>query len=196
MTADSDDKALRARVKLLGTLLGSILRDQEGGEVLAAVETLRKGYISLRKQDNPAKLQRLNQFIKNLTPTRLVHVVRAFSTYFSLVNIAEESFQHQQRRKQLREVKRQSNHSGLWPGSFDACLRELQEQGLSQDELQILLDQVAYIPVITAHPTEAKRRTIMDTLRRIFVCNEALNDNRQTKYERDECIKGSNAINK
>lgn len=188
MTTNSNDKALRARVKLLGTLLGDILRDQEGGEVLAAVEILRKGYISLRKLDNPTKRHRLGRFIQKLSPQQLEHVVRAFSTYFSLVNIAEETYLHQQRHKQLRQIKRQSGAAGLWPGSFDSCLRDLLGKGISIDEVQTVLDQIAYIPVITAHPTEAKRRTIMGNLRRIFECNEQLNDTRLNKNERAEYI--------
>ena len=72
MNSDSGDKALRARVKLLGTLLGNVLREQEGGEVLAAVETLRKGFISLRKNDNPTRRRRLNKLINRLSPLGLI----------------------------------------------------------------------------------------------------------------------------
>jgi phosphoenolpyruvate carboxylase len=117
-----------------------------------------------------------------------VHVVRAFSTYFSLVNIAEESYFHQQRRKQLREIKQQSTQANLWPGSFGNTLREMLDSGITPAELQTLLNQLAYLPVITAHPTESKRRTIMDNLRRIFVRNEQLNNARLTRSEREEYI--------
>lgn len=185
MTLKTDDKALRTRVKLLGTLLGNILREQEGDEVLSAVETLRKGYIDLRKNDNPAKRRRLNRLIESLSSDNLVHIVRAFSTYFSLINLAEESYQHHQRRKQLRQM---SGNDPLWTGSFDATLRELRDQGINPEQLQILLNQIAYIPVITAHPTEAKRRTIMDAQRRIFESNEELGDTRLTKPEKAALI--------
>jgi phosphoenolpyruvate carboxylase len=176
------DKALRSRVKLLGTLLGNVLHDQEGGEVLAAVEALRKGYISLRKKENPVKRHNLTKLINALSPQTLVHVVRAFSIYFSLVNIAEESYQHQLRRKQVRRG------GPLWTGSFDASLRELREQDITSAQLQTLLDNLAYVPVITAHPTESKRRTIMDALRRIFVTNAQLNDSRLTRADKEELI--------
>lgn len=185
MTLNTDDKALRARVKLLGTLLGNILREQEGDDVLSAVETLRKGYINLRKNDTPAKRRRLDQLIESLSSEKLVHIVRAFSTYFSLINLAEESYQHHQRRKQLRQ---RSGNETLWTGSFDATLHELRDQGINPEQLQTLLDQLAYIPVITAHPTEAKRRTIMDAQRRIFESNEELSDTRHTKTEKLELI--------
>ncbi len=185
MKIETGDKALRTRVKLLGTLLGNILREQEGSDVLTAVETLRKGYISLSKTDNPTKRRRLTQVIEGLSSKKLVHIVRAFSTYFSLINLAEESYQHHQRRKQLRQM---SGNDTLWAGSFDATLRELRDQDISPEQLQSLLDQLAYIPVITAHPTEAKRRTIMDAQRRIFITNEALSDTRLTKAEKAELV--------
>ena len=185
MKIETGDKPLRTRVKLLGALLGNILREQEGEHVLAAVETLRKGYISLRKKENPAKRRRLNQFIEGLSSETLVHIVRAFSTYFSLINLAEESYQHHQRRKQVRQI---GSSERLWTGSFDTTLRELRDQGITPEQLQTLLDQLAYIPVITAHPTEAKRRTIMDAQRRIFLTNEELSDTRLTKAERAELV--------
>ncbi len=175
-----NDKALRSRVKLFGNLLGDVLRDQEGGRVLAAVETLRKGYIRLYKTESPQKRKQLSRFIRRLDPTMATHVVRAFSTYFSLVNIAEEAFKHQQRRRMVR------TNGPLWRGSFDNTISEFKEKGISADELQSLLDQLAYIPVMTAHPTEAKRRTIMEGLRRIFLTSEQLDDPRLSRAEREE----------
>ena len=175
-----NDKALRSRVKLFGNLLGDVLRDQEGGRVLAAVETLRKGYIRLYKNETPQKRKQLSRFIKRLDPSMVTHVVRAFSTYFSLVNIAEEAFKHQQRRRMVR------TNGPLWCGSFDNTIQEFKDKGISASELQSLLDQLAYIPVMTAHPTEAKRRTIMEGLRRIFLTSEQLDDPRLSRAERDE----------
>ncbi|MHB9119483.1 MAG: phosphoenolpyruvate carboxylase [Burkholderiales bacterium] len=180
MARTHSDASLRARVKLLGNLLGNVLRSQEDGRVLDAVETLRKGYIGLRKGDSPARRRRLEKLIESLDADTLTHVVRAFSIYFSLVNLAEESFQHQTRRAQVR-------HGGpLWNGSFDATLREFRAQGIGAAELQALLDKTAYIPVFTAHPTESKRRTIMEHLRRIFLSAERLDDPRTGKEQRLE----------
>ncbi len=182
MQDTAHDKQLRARVKLFGTLLGNILREQEGEKVFAAVEGLRKGFIALRQEDNPARRKRLATLIEKLDIDTLTHVLRAFSTYFSLANIAEESFQYRARAQQIRKGGK------LWTGSFDATLRELKEQGVNAGELQQLLDQLRYIPVFTAHPTEAKRRTIMEGLRRIFVTSERLNDTRISKEQRAEIV--------
>jgi phosphoenolpyruvate carboxylase len=178
MTAISD-KTLRARVKLFGNILGEVLEAQAGSHVLEAVETLRKGYLSLRKRENALKRRKLTKYIAGLDPDTLVHVVRAFSIYFSLVNIAEEAYLHRQRRRQVR------SGGPLWLGSFDSVLREFNRDGITLEQLQSVLDRLAYSPVFTAHPTEAKRRTVLENLRRIFLTSEKLNDPRLSQDEND-----------
>ncbi len=179
----NQDKKLRARVKLFGNLLGNVLRSQAGGRVYMAVEALRKGYIHLRKVDSPSKREQLLRIIRKLDPVTLTHVVRAFSTYFSLVNIAEEAYQHQQRRRLRRAGE------NLWPGSYEETLKGFLSEDIGADQLQSMLDQLNYIPVITAHPTESKRHTIMEAQRRIFVTSRELDDARLSREERDEVIK-------
>ena len=162
------DKALRGRVKLLGRLLGEVISSQSGTDVVRAVERLRKGFLQLRKDPDPVRLARLKKFIGKLSPDALRPVIRAFSIYFQLVNTAEESFQHRQRRRIAAEG------GVLWRGSFDACLRDLRDMGVDPEELQDLFEDIRYMPVFTAHPTESKRRSIMLQMRRIFESNEAL----------------------
>jgi phosphoenolpyruvate carboxylase len=162
------DKSLRSRVKLLGQLLGEVIENQSGGDVVRAVERLRKGFIQLREDPDPARLERLKKFIAKLSPDALRPVIRAFSIYFQLVNTAEESFQHRQRRR----IAAQGGM--LWRGSFDACLRDLRGMKVDPDELQDLFEEIRYMPVFTAHPTESKRRAIMLQMRRIFESNDAL----------------------
>ena len=175
------DKELRSRVRLFGNLLGEVLSEQAGEELLRAVETLRRGYIRLRKKEDARLRVRLSKIIDNLNPDDLTHVVRAFNLYFSLVNIAEESFQHRQRRQQVRK-----HGHRLWVGSFTETMDSFRNQGIDAQQLQKLLDQTLYLPVFTAHPTEAIRRTVMSTLRRIFVISEKLNDTRLGRKQRDE----------
>ena len=175
-----DDKRLRSRVKLFGNILGQILHDHAGDKVFNAVETLRKAHISLLKADDIRKRQRLTALIESLDPESLVHVVRSFSIYFSLVNIAEEAYQHKQRRREV------SLDGPLWIGSFDATMREFYQEGISAEQVQHLLDRLAYIPVFTAHPTEAKRRTILEALRRIFIISEDLETTRLSRIQKDD----------
>ena len=174
------DKELRSRVRLFGDLLGEVLREQAGEAILSAVETLRRGYLRLRKQDSPALRKRLSRVIENLGPDELTDVIRAFNLYFSLVNIAEESVQHHQRRQQTRR------HGPLWHGSFTQTLREFRDQGITAEQLQLLLNQTLYLPVFTAHPTEAIRRTVMFALRRVFLTSDRLHDHRLGRDERND----------
>jgi len=183
----STDKQLRSRVKLFGNLLGNVLLANAGAKVYDAVEKLRVGFIALHKQEghkqeDSQKRQRLMALIESLDEDTLSQVVRAFSTYFSLVNVAEEASQLQLRRRKLRKA------GELWIGSFDCAIRAFIDMGMSAERMQTLLDRLAYIPVITAHPTEAKRRSILYALRRIFLTNEKLNDTRLGKAQRQKVI--------
>ncbi|HEX7027708.1 MAG TPA: phosphoenolpyruvate carboxylase, partial [Gammaproteobacteria bacterium] len=164
----SRDRQLRSRVRLFGDILGKLLQKHAGKKVFSTVETLRKGYIGLRKQENPAKRRQLAQLLESLDAQTLMHVVRAFSIYFNLLNVAEEAYQHRQRRREL------SQHGPTWTGSFGTVLQELHDQGITAGQMQTLLDRLRYSPVFTAHPTESRRRTVMDVLRRIFVVSEQL----------------------
>lgn len=179
-----EDQELRRRVRRLGQLLGDVLRDQEGGQVLAAVETLRKGFIELRRQPDRASHHRepLLRLIEALNPAVVTHVLRAFNLYFSLANVAEEAFHHEQRRAEVSRGK------PLWLGSFDHTLRGFHRDGITAAQLQTLLDHLQFVPVFTAHPTEARRRVVMGTLRRIFLIEDHLNTARLNRYQRAEVV--------
>lgn len=166
------DRELRARVRLFGEILGRVMQRLEGDEVLRVVETLRKGYISLRKREDAQLRQRLIRTIVRQDASMLERVIRAFSIYFSLVNIAEEDLYYRWRRAQV------SSGEPLWTGSFDRTLDYLREQGVTTDELQHILNGLRYTPVFTAHPTEARRRTTMQNLRRVFQTADRLNQPR------------------
>ena len=176
------ERDLRARVKLLGRLLGEVLREQEGETVYQAVEALRTGFISQRRQPNARRQRRLMGLIEELDRDALSRVIRAFSAYFHLANLAEEEYQHRLRRLQVHSSE------PLWFGSFDHALRELHSQNISADGVQSLLNQLSYQPVFTAHPTEAKRRTILEALRRIFLVCEELDSPALGEVEREEII--------
>lgn len=180
---EHSDEKLRSRVKLLGQLLGNVLIKHEDPRVFESVETLRKGFIQLRKRDDPAKRQQLIELIDSLPPPIIEQVIRAYSLYFSLVNIVEEDSQHRQRRLRVRELGYAD-----WKGSFYHSIDELKQQGIQQEELQQLLDQLSYQPVFTAHPTETKRRTVMQLQRRLFEIIDDLTDPRISGYHKDDLI--------
>jgi len=169
LSLDPEDFALRARVKLLGKLLGQVIAEHARPGVFEVVEELRTGFIALRngEVDHAAPLDSL---IRSLDAETLMQVVRAFTIYFQLVNIADELYQHRGRRRQVAQGGR------LWVGSFDESLATAVESGLDAVAVSSMLGRMRYNPVFTAHPTEAKSRTVMEALRRIFVLNEQLEE--------------------
>lgn len=164
------DKQLRARVKLLGYLLGDVIKSQVGEDVLAAVEKLRKGYIQLRKQENSELRAELIAFIEQQSPENLVLIIRAFNIYFGLVNLAEEERNYHDRQFSLK------SDGPLWMGSMFTTIGDLKAEGVSAEDLTKLLNNLDYTPVFTAHPTESKRRAIMENMRRIFLTMGTLNE--------------------
>lgn len=169
---DPEDFALRARVKLLGKLLGSVIAKHARPGVFEVVEELRTGYIRLRSpedgDDTDALRKQLREQVEALDAETLIQVIRAFTLYFQLVNVAEELYRHRARRRQV------AGGGPLWVGSFDHSLRQLAADGMEAKALSGLLGELWYQPVFTAHPTEAKSRTVMECLRRIFVLNNKL----------------------
>ncbi|WEJ63323.1 phosphoenolpyruvate carboxylase [Thiomicrorhabdus lithotrophica] len=170
MAAENRDKQLRARVKLLGNILGKVITSQVGEDTYSAIEKLRKGYIKLQKEDDPELRQELKAFIESRNSDELNLIIRAFNLYFSLVNLAEEEHHYYERQSQLK------SDGPLWTGSVLNTVGEFKEQGMDASQVQELLNKLHYIPVFTAHPTESKRRSVMDNLRRIFLDIGTLNE--------------------
>jgi len=161
------DDHLRAQVKLLGTLLGQVLLQFAGEDVFEAVETLRRGFAELQQQEDQQRRTELMNMIDAMPAEKVELVVRAFSSYFKLVNVAEESYAHRNRRRML------SHGMALWEGSFDRTLADLKAEGISANTLQGMLNRLHYAPVFTAHPTEARRRAVMEVMRRVFlICDQ------------------------
>ncbi len=177
------DKELRSRVKLLGKLIGNVLLKHESPEVFHAVESLRTGFIQLRKRDSEPRRQQLLQLISGLSPGAINQVIRAFAIYFNLVNLAEEDFLHR-----LRRISVQEHGSAGWIGSFNHTLEEFREDGVDREQLQQLFDSLRYIPVFTAHPTESRRRTIMHHQREVFKIIDRLTDPRLGQSEHDDLV--------
>lgn len=164
------DDHLRAQVKLLGTLLGQVLLQFAGEDVFEAVETLRRGFAELHQQEDQERRTELMNLIDAMPAAKVELVVRAFSSYFKLVNEAEESFAYRNRRRLL------SHGMALWVGSFDRTVGELKAQGVSTNTLQQMVNRLHYAPVFTAHPTEARRRAVMEGMRRVFlICDRLYN---------------------
>ena len=177
-------ETLQSQVRIVGNLLGEVLKEQEGEDVLNAVEHLRQGYISLRHEDDDTKRQSLMAYIDGLTGNKLKQVTRAFNVFYVLSNIVEEDFLHRERRKMYR-----SNENKLWKGSFLRTVQELSDSGMSSADAQKVINELCYTPVFTAHPTEARRRTMMTLQRRIFLVIDELNNTDATSEEHDAILR-------
>lgn len=177
------DKKLRSRVKLLGKLIGNVLLRHEKPEVFHAVESLRTGFIQLRKRDSGPKRKELMRLIEGLEPDAITQVIRAFAIYFNLVNIAEEDFLHRLRRVSVRE-----HGHAAWVGSFNHTIEEFKDRGIDNDGLEALFHRLSYKPVFTAHPTESRRRTVMHHQREVFQIFDQLTDPRLGPLERDDLV--------
>ena len=165
-------KTLEEQVRKVGELLGKVLKEQEKPELFNTVEELRAGFIGLRTKNDPAVRQKLMELIDTVDTNLLEKVIRAFNVFYVVANIVEEDFLHRDRRSQYRS----SQGDCLWEGSFLSTMQQLKQDGFSVGEVQTLINELQYSPVFTAHPTEARRRTVMDIQRRIFLLVDGLYD--------------------
>ncbi len=177
--SETNMEPLQKQVRIVGNLLGEVLKEQEGDAVFDAVEYLRTGYISLRHEDDPQKRQDLMAYIETLDEHTLKQVTRAFNTFYVLSNIVEEDYLHRERRNLYKKGDKK-----LWEGSFLRTVDEIAESGISAEDIQKIINELRYTPVFTAHPTEARRRTMMTLQRRIFLIIDRLNKDELTSEER------------
>jgi phosphoenolpyruvate carboxylase len=188
-TSSAHMKALRNRERLLNLLLSRVLKRQLAPAVYQAIADLRLGFIALRARESQTRRKQLIALINRQEPEALSQIIRAFNIYFSLINIAEEAIALRERRQAVQQGAQ------MWPGSFHDTLLTLRDQGVAADDLKTLFGQLCYLPVITAHPSEAKRRTIKGALRNIFLSIEALDDPRlRGMYRADALQQLSNQI--
>ncbi len=183
MSQSNDPTSLNADIDLFTRLLGDVLRQHSRKRVLVMVERLREGFLKLRHRDDPELRGKLIERIESLDPQTLGEVIRAFNIYFALVNIAEEVNGHLVRREQV------SGGGRLWVGSFDQTVHQFREDGVDPAHFQSLLEHLLYLPVFTAHPTESKRRTILENHRRLFVLLRSLHSHKMNQEERDDRLR-------
>jgi phosphoenolpyruvate carboxylase len=148
------DRALRTDVGTLGTLVGDIIREQEGDALFDIVESARLRAIR-RREGNEIDGEELEDLVQGLEPELAMEVTRAFSTYFQMVNTAEKVHRIRRRREYLQD------HGSYQPGGFEDMLIKLKAAGISFERFQKLLNGLRIEPVFTAHPTEPTRRTIL-----------------------------------
>ncbi|ALS24930.1 MULTISPECIES: phosphoenolpyruvate carboxylase [Paenibacillus] len=159
---NTSNNLLRRDVRFLGHILGEMLVHQGGNELFTIVEKIREMSKSLRAQYSPEMYAELKNTMNGLAPEIRYQVIRAFAIYFQLVNIAEQN--HRIRRK--RDYERTAGES-VQPGSIEDSIRELKNLGISFAEVQEMIQGISLELVMTAHPTEATRRAVLDIHKRI-----------------------------
>lgn len=158
-----------------------MLIEQEGRKFFDLVEWIRKTAITLRREPNPALEAELLKKIRSLSLQEIIKLIRAFTVYFQLVNLAEEK--HRIRRKRFYESLRNATPQ---KGSVEDIAQRMKAAGWSLGKTQKALSQTSIELVLTAHPTEAQRRSILEKL---FAINHLLIERELrnlTPRERDE----------
>lgn len=171
-------------IHLLGDLLGRVIRRQAGIRLFDLEERLR-ALSKARRSDNDAP--EIEAAILDIVDTLAINeaedVARAFTTYFDLVNLAEERARIRVLRRRERE-----HHPRPVPESIADAVNTLREAGIDESEMQHLLDQLHIELVFTAHPTEAKRRTTLSKMRRISAALNDLDERDLLPREHDELV--------
>nr|WP_254209879.1 phosphoenolpyruvate carboxylase [Burkholderia multivorans] len=156
-TREDKDRPLFEDIRFLGRLLGDVVREQEGDTVFDVVETIRQTAVKFRREDDREAAQTLEKKLRKLTPEQTVSVVRAFSYFSHLANIAED--RHHNRRRRIHALA----GSAPQPGTVAHALDKLKTTGnASKRVLQRFFDDALIVPVLTAHPTEVQRKSILD----------------------------------
>ena len=166
---------LAREVRLLGALLGQVIAEQDGPAALDLVERVRGGAIALRRRGDPAARRALDDELGALDPAALELLAHAFSTFFQLANLAEE-------KERVRALRRRERAAGRAPlgGSMAEAVGRLAAAGLDGPAVAARLAGLEISPVLTAHPTEARRRTVILALRRVYELLDELDDARLT----------------
>ncbi len=179
----SDDAAQKNRplvddIRLLGRILGDVIREQEGADAFELIERVRQLSVAYRLKKDASAGRVLDRLLKNLSGDQMVSVIRAFSYFSHLANIAEDR----------HHVRRREHHEGqghLQEGSLAMAFERLAKADIRADEIAQILAQAYVSPVLTAHPTEVQRKSILDAERAVAVL-VGLRDDLHTERDRQD----------
>ncbi|SEA33764.1 phosphoenolpyruvate carboxylase [Variovorax sp. YR216] len=158
--ANDEDLPLIADIRLLGRILGDVIREQEGEAAYALVEKIRTLSVAFRRDADHAADRALKNLLKGLSAAETVSVIRAFTYFSHLANLAED--RHQIRRRTEAERAGESAE-----GSLETALARIRKAGIKPEAVVESLAHSYVSPVLTAHPTEVQRKSILDAERAI-----------------------------
>ena len=162
----TEPPTLREDIRLLGRLLGRTVEHFEGERLYQAVEQIRQTATAFRRSSRPDDARLLDRLLKRLSPDDTMAVVRAFSYFSHLANIAEDL-------AQIRRLDEQRRQGQAPRGSLDDTAQRLGARGIGAAQVGDLLARADVMPVLTAHPTEVQRQSILDTERDIAAALQA-----------------------
>lgn len=154
------DSALVDDIRLLGRILGDVIREQEGVAIFNLIEQIRVLSVRFHRHSDENANKELKKLLKGLSTDDAVKVIRAFTYFSHLANLAED-------RHQLRRQAAQERIAGQQPGSIDLALERIHAAGISKATIVKTLADSYLSPVLTAHPTEVQRKSILDAERSI-----------------------------
>jgi phosphoenolpyruvate carboxylase len=183
----SKDLPLRDDVRLLGRILGDTLREQEGEKSFQLIENVRRAAVRFRKTQDDRDRVQLEQTLDALSPSETLVVVRAFSYFSQLSNIAEDLHHNRRHRAHLK--------AGSPPkdGSLLLALERIEEKHISKESLQAFLDSALISPVLTAHPTEVQRKSILDCQ---LIISSLMSDRDRVDMTPDELADNEEALHR
>jgi phosphoenolpyruvate carboxylase len=179
------DQPLRDDIRLLGRMLGDTLRDQEGDAVFELVERIRTLSIRFHRDDDRAARAELTALLDGLGHEQTNPIVRAFSYFSHLANIAED--QHHLRRARAHAIAGSTPREGSFAHALDRAL----ELGVDAPQIARFLAGALISPVLTAHPTEVQRKSILDCERKLA---ELLNARDRTQLTPAEVVDHDEAM--
>src|SRR5262245_59540656 len=181
--ASTVQRGLSANIHLLGDLLGETIRRLAGAEAFRQEEEVRAACKALRANPSLDDSRRLCARLEKVNLAMLRTLIRAFSVYFDLVNLSE-----QQARVHANRLRTLASAPLPLDESPEAALRQLREQGTAPDRIAGLLGRALVCCVFTAHPSEARRRTILEKLAAISQQLDRLEYTQLLPREREEAI--------
>ena len=152
------DRPLVEDIRLLGRILGDVIRDQEGVAAYELIEKVRKLSVAFRRDADQEANKALKKLLKGLSGDQTVSVIRAFTYFSHLANLAED--RHHIRRRAVHERAGEAQE-----GSIEVALSRLRWAGISPKTISSTLARSFVSPVLTAHPTEVQRKSILDAER-------------------------------
>jgi phosphoenolpyruvate carboxylase len=154
----------REDVRFLGRLLGDVIRSQEGEAVFDRIETIRQAAVAVHRFGGRAHEERLTARLDELSLADTLRFVRGFTCFSQLANLAEDRRQRQDafERMSMAAARDGAGAGRSAPTTLAAAVKTLEREGTGRDRVAELLGQALIAPVLTAHPTEVRRKSVID----------------------------------